>query len=358
MMLALAQGVPPDRWFVPMFDAISIVFTTAAVLCAVALVALSLAPLKTLQLRLAAGIVSGAAIIALIVTLWPAILKGPYGALDPWLIANWINHISEAEPWLTSLIGDPVYPLAVMLPALLALGYAIWNVVRRPEDRGLWMVYAGTLLVTLLITLLQIRAARFATPIAVPGCAAFIGAIWRWQGPRRGLAPTIPVFGSWIVSSGLAIGVIATVVVVAIPGYAAATTDPYHDVNQACLMPAAFTDLAALPPERIMTPIDLGSHMLAFTHHAVVAAPYHRNQEAVLDAFHFFNEPMDRARGILDARGIGLVVICPSMSEIRGFVDHAPDSFVSLYAAGTLPSWLVDQSLPSSPLKIYAVLPR
>jgi hypothetical protein len=358
MAVALAQGVPPDRWFVPMFDAISIVFTTAAMLCAIAFVALSLAPLKTLQSRLAAGIASGIVIIAIIVALWPAILKGPYGALDPWLITNWIDHISEAEPWLTSLLSDPVYPVAVMLPSLLALGYGVWNVVRKVDDRGLWLVYAGTLAVTLLITLLQIRAARFATPIAVPGCAAFIGAIWRWQGPRRGLAPTIPVFLSWIVSSGLAVGVVATIVVLLIPGYAAATTDPYHDAGQACLMPSAFADLAGLPPERIMTPIDLGSHMLAFTHHAVVAAPYHRNQEAVLDAFHFFNQPIAEARDILDARGIGLVVFCPSMAEIRGFVDHAPDSFVSLFAAGKLPAWLVDQSLPTSPLKIYAVMPR
>ena len=38
--------------------------------------------------------------------------------------ANWIDHISEAEPWLASLIGDPVYPIAVMVPALLALGFA------------------------------------------------------------------------------------------------------------------------------------------------------------------------------------------------------------------------------------------
>jgi hypothetical protein len=251
-----------------------------------------------------------------------------------------------------------VYPVSVMLPMLLALAFAIWNVVRKSDDRGAWLVYAGTLAVTLLITLLQIRAARFATPIAVPGCAAFIGAIWRRQGHRRGLAPTIPVFLSWIVSSGLAVGVLATIVVLMIPGYADATTDPYHDAGQACLMPSAFADLAALPPERIMTPIDLGSHMLAFTHHAVVAAPYHRNQEAVLDAFHFFNGPIADARGILEARGIGLVVICPSMAEIRGFVDHAPDSFVSLYAAHKLPPWLLDHSLPGSPLKIYAVMPR
>ena len=123
-------------------------------------------------------------------------------------------------------------------------------------------------------------------------------------------------------------------------------------------MPAAFADLTTLPPSRIMTPIDLGSHMLAFTHHSVVAAPYHRAAQGVLDAFRFFNEPIDQARRILDARGVSLVVICPQMHEIRGMVDHTPDSFVSLYAAGKLPTWLVEKSKPQSPLKVYAVAPR
>ena len=121
-------------------------------------------------------------------------------------------------------------------------------------------------------------------------------------------------------------------------------------------MPAAFADLAALPPERIMTPIDLGSHMLAFTHHAVVAAPYHRNQEAVLDAFHFFNEPIDEAREILEARGIGLVVICPAMKEIRGLVDH-DTGFVRepLCRRQIARPGSSTRACPASPLKIYAV---
>ena len=34
-----------------------------------------------------------------------------------------------------------------------------------------------------------------------------------------------------------------------------------------------------------------------------------------------------------------------------------PAAFVALSAAGTLPGWLVDQSLPAAALKVYAVLP-
>ena len=95
-----------------------------------------------------------------------------------------------------------------------------------------------------------------------------------------------------------------------------------------------------LPPERIMTPIDLGSHVLLYTPHAVVAAPYHRNEQGVLDAFRFFNEPIEESRAILEERGISLVVICPAMSEVRGLVAHSARSFVTLYAEDKLPAWL------------------
>jgi hypothetical protein len=354
MALALAQGVPPGRWLAPMFDAISIVYATAAVLCALAFVVLPMLPLRSLWTRLGVGVVAGGVVAGVVVALWPAILKGPYGMLDPWLIANWLNHIAEAEPWLTSFYRDPVYPIAIVVPPLVALGFAIWNIVRN-HDRESWLIYAGILAITLAITFLQIRAGRLAAPLAVPGCAALIAAAWRSRSPRRRLIPGLVVALGWFVSAGIGV---AAVVVVAAPD----TKTPDEKVaaagRQACILPAAFNDLARLPPARIMTPIDLGSHVLAFTHHSVVAAPYHRNQEAILDAFHFFNEPIDAARNILESRGVTLVVICPQMREIRGMVDHAPDSFVSLYAANELPGWLVDESKPHAALKVYAVAPR
>jgi hypothetical protein len=136
-----------------------------------------------------------------------------------------------------------------------------------------------------------------------------------------------------------------------------AAAAPVEADKNACLMPAAFADLAQLPPEAIMAPIDLGAHLLLYTPHAVVAAPYHRNQSAVLDTFRFFNAPIAEARKILEARHITLVVTCPAMPELRGLSDAAEDSLVKDLAAGRLPPWLVDMSLPDTPLRIYAVVP-
>ncbi|HWB78225.1 MAG TPA: undecaprenyl-diphosphate phosphatase, partial [Nannocystaceae bacterium] len=56
----------------------------------------------------------------------PTPLQG--GSLDPWLITNWIDRSAEAQPWWVSLVGDPTYPLAVMVPVLVALAVAGWSI--------------------------------------------------------------------------------------------------------------------------------------------------------------------------------------------------------------------------------------
>ena len=122
-------------------------------------------------------------------------------------------------------------------------------------------------------------------------------------------------------------------------------------------MPATFGELAALPKTRVMAPIDLGSHILLFTPHEVVAAPYHRAERAVKAAFDFFNGPVEAARNILAERGVTLVAVCAAMPEMRGQPDAAPDSFVRQFAAGTLPDWLDEVSAPDAVLKVFRVRP-
>ena len=356
-VLGLAQGVPPERWLVPAADAISGTYALAALLCGLAFFALSLLRLPAAPLRLIAGLIAGAATVALVVLSFPAILGGPYGQMDPWLLANWIDRISEAEPLLVSFASGPVYVVAVAIPVVTGLAVVAWNIVRRKQDRGAWLVYGLILTIAFVVMLLQIRAARFAVPLAAPACAALIGAAWQRMVSTNGFGPIFAMLGSVAASAGLVVAVLGTLVTAAFPAYDAASLDPNRAGRQSCLMPAAFTDLAGLPPERIMTPIDLGSHILLYTPHAVVAAPYHRNEKGVLDAFRFFNGPIEDGRAILRARGISLVVICPAMSEIRGLVEHSADSFVTLFAEGRLPGWLHEMSRPGDALKVYSVEP-
>jgi hypothetical protein len=352
--MALAQGVPPARWPELRVDAISLVYTAAALLCGAAFLVLSLLPLKRWIVRLAVALLAACIIAGLLLALDPAILKGPYAMLDPWLVSNWLSHISEAETWLQSFTEDPVYPVAVTVPVLLALATCVWNAVRLPADRAAWLLYAVMLVVGLAVMMIQIRAARIATPLAVPACAGLIASAWQAFRAQNRVLPALGVFTSAAASTGLVVAAITALVAPLAPDADKIGNGP----RSSCFMPSAFADLAGLPSERVMAPVDLGSHLLLFTPHAVVGAPYHRNQQGLLDTFHFFNDPIDQARHTLETRGISLVVICPALSEIRGIVEHAPDSFVSLYAQNKLPAWLVDHSLPGAPLKIYSVTPR
>jgi hypothetical protein len=358
-IVALAIGMAPERWFEPAFDQISVVYVTAAVLCGMTFTVLSLLPFDARPARLAAGILAGGAVGAAILVTWPGLLKGPYGSLDPWLVTHWIDRISEAQPWWVSAVGDPTYPVAVLVPVLVALLVIGWHaMLGEPAKRGAWLVYGLFLIVALLVMLLQIRAARVAVPLAIPACAVLIAAARARYLARRRPLEILGLVGAWCVSAGLVVAVMVNVVLLAFPAYAEATTDKTREARQACLMPKAFTSLAAMSPVRIMTPIDLGSHVLLYTRHAVVAAPYHRNAQGVRDAFSFFNDPIDKARDILETRNIGLVVVCPSLPEIRGMVDHTDDSFVTLYANDKLPAWLTPLPLDGTTLKAWTVAKR
>lgn len=353
----LAAALPPDRWLVPACDAISSVYAVAALGTGAAFTALSLLRLGSWRSRLIAGIVGGIAIVAIVAGLFPQCLRGPYAALDPWLVQNWLDRIEEAQPTHIAILNNPVYVIAVSIPALLALAVTASALIRGDAaQRQKWIAYACFLAIAVVVALVQVRAGRFATSLAVPAGATLIVAARALYLRRSSIGSILGLVGSWIGFAGLGLALIAgTAMALATPDDPAPVAGTAALDEADCRQPAAFTALAALPATRIMSPIDLGSHILLFTPHAVVAAPYHRNQDGVRDAFRFFNQPVAEARQILANRGISQVVICPAMPEMRVMSGAAPDSFVRLLEAGELPGWLTETSPPGSTLRIFSI---
>ncbi|WP_052732114.1 hypothetical protein [Devosia geojensis] len=356
-LVHLAIALPPERWLAPACDALSISYVTAAAATGTAFVALAAlgARPRGWPLRFALGIGAGLAAMGLVFALFPECLKGPYAAVAPWLVTNWIDAIAEAKPWWASLFELPAYTLAVGIPPLLGLAVICRHAFASREGRAEWLVLALFLGFATLVMLLQVRGARLATMPAIPAAAWLIAGLQERYLTTRAPGAGAALVAGWFGFAGVLVTVAVSAVVWLVPSPAQQVMETRAERAQ-CLMPPAFADLAALPPERIMAPIDLGSHLLLETPHSVVAAPYHRNEAGVLDAFAFFNAPVAEARGILDRRGIGLVVVCPAMPEMLGLADAADDSFVRLRAAGALPPWLADVSL-GGPLEVYAVLP-
>jgi hypothetical protein len=355
-LACLALALPPERWIVPACDAISSLYAVAALGTGIAFTALSVINPKALTGRLAAGAVAGAALVAVVAVLFPQCLRGPYAALDPWLVQNWLDRIEEAQPVYVAIFNNPVYVIAVSVPALLAVIVTAWKLANGPE-RPKWIAYACFLAVAVIVAVVQVRAARFATSLAVPAGATIIVAARALYLRRPRVGSVLGLLAGWIGFAGLGLalvtGMVLTLASPADPE--SATAQKAAPTGADCRQPTAFTALAALPRASIMAPIDLGSHLLLFTPHAVVAAPYHRDQDGVRDTFRFFNDPIEDAHEILTTRGIEFVVICPAMIELRGLPDATPDSFVRLLPQGKLPAWLTETTPPGSVLRTFTI---
>lgn len=354
-LVLLALALPPEHWLTPACDAISIVYAAAALGTGLVFAALSLLPLTKPLERLLAGLVGGALLLAALALLFPACLHGPYAALDPWLVRNWLDRIEEARPALAVLFDNPAYVIAVGLPPLLAVLVTIRQLITAPAaERGRWIAYATFLAVAVLVMLLQVRAARMAATLAVPaGAVLIVMARARYLATRRPLA-VAGLVGAWLGFTGIALALVVQALTNLVPQPPPAAMFVAGRESD-CRQPSAFAALATLQPQRLMAPIDLGSHLLAFTPHQVVAAPYHRDQDGVRDTFDFFNRPVAEAHAIAERRGITRLVVCPAMIEMRGLPDAAPDSLVRLLPAGPLPGWLNEESVPGAPLRVFAV---
>lgn len=357
-VLHLMLARPPARWLEAACDMISPVYVAGALVVGAAFLLVSVLPAPRrawhrLLILGTLGLAGGAGIVIA----YPDCLGGPYGQLDPWLREHWIGAIVEARPWGVSVIDIPAYALAAGVPVLAAVLVVCWRLWRVEAQREDWATLLVFLLATGLVMLVQLRGARLALMPAMPAAAWLIVTLRQRYLARPRLGQALALAGGWLAFAGLVLSLVVTMLVGMVPGRAQQVAQARAS-KAPCLVPTAFADLAGLPPERIMSPIDLGSHLLLKTPHAVVAAPYHRNEQGVLDAFRFFNEPIEAAREILDERGVGLVVICPAMAEMRGLAGAAEDSFVRLWENDSLPAWLAEESLPDSPLKVYAVLPR
>ena len=75
----------------------------------------------------------------------------------------------------------------------------------------------------------------------------------------------------------------------------------------ACVVPPA---LARLPAGVVLAPIDMGPGILRRTGHAVVAAPYHRNNAGNLAALRFERGSPTEREAILEWWRVRYVVAC------------------------------------------------
>jgi hypothetical protein len=122
-----------------------------------------------------------------------------------------------------------------------------------------------------------------------------------------------------------------------------------------CQRASDYKPLALLPRGRMLAFIDSGPFILMESEHAVLAAPYHRNQagnNAMLDMF--LGAP-DYGKVRMDARGIDYVAFCPGAPERYDYAASAPTGLAAALSRGDVPGFLERILLHGTDLVVYRV---
>jgi len=103
-------------------------------------------------------------------------------------------------------------------------------------------------------------------------------------------------------------------------------------------------------PQTIVTDLQFGPELLYRTEHRVLATPYHRNAQGILDAREILASPdMAVSLRLATERGVDLVLLCPSIPSVFQRGTEGQGGSAGLGARleeGRIPSWLHKVEIP------------
>ncbi len=303
--------------------------------------------------RVAAAAATGLILFAVFFKLFSGCLAPPFAGIDPLVTSIWVDHVAESMSFQTLLLLEPQklpgfygFPLLT----LVLTGAAVFRA--RPAFRFRLIAAAVTLAALTGISFWLMRGAAAANMLAAPLFPVSLATLWpaRVQG-RKLLFLALLASPASFAASGLA----ARPVIDAIlkPQWTIAE----RDAVSSCLTVSSVAPLAALPPGRVMAPIDLGPAILAATGHSIFAAPYHRNNDGNLAMLHVMLAAPPQARQILADRGVDYVVLCRGNMEQVELSNLAPDGLAARLHRGQTPDFLqpIDHLDPSGKLAVWRV---
>ena len=225
----------------------------------------------------------------------PACLAGPYAGVSPHLDEIFLSRINEAHPAWDFIYFAPSEFVAGWCYGAFGLAAAL--LLPASRARNLLLAFAAAAMAA---ASWQIREANFAILLALPA----IGAVLAQRLLPRG-----------VLAAALAILLFSDAAFALAGSYIegetkqAARIQAFH-AQVACGEDDSLSVLKSLAPGRVAGFVDQGPGVLAFTRHAVIAGPYHRDGDGIEDTYAIFTATPDAARVLLQKRGINYVVTC------------------------------------------------
>lgn len=339
----------PTYWTASFCDAFTPASATALIAASVALGVLATATprLRTWRVRLIVGSILGG--IALVGTLaaYPACITGPYGAVDPFLMKNFIAHIDEAN----SIFEQSSLSRMIGLSGLILMGCATlaWRARNDPRGWTSWAPIASAVVISASITLFQVRGLYIGVPLLG---SVLAGLVLAARKARR--ARSIAIVLAWIASSGIAYHEIPRAIERASGGDPVARGVTPQDM---CRRGDIWAQLDRYPAGVVMAPTNMASYLIGATHHATIGAGYHRNDEANMAMYRYFLSSPAAARTIALKWQVDYVLFCPGDFAEMQLAAQRPSSVAAMLGRGETPTGLKPLPLRDARLRLYRVMP-
>ncbi len=305
---------------------------------------------ETLRRRASVAAVGGVLSLSLAYVLFPAFFGGPWVEVDPDLMRLWLSKVAELQPLWPSAAWEVGRLIWYVGSAVAAVPYVIWLIAReRREPSWAGWLFVGICLAMFLVTaLFRVRFSAFAELLAAVLAVDLIHrachALRRVEPPAlRGLARS--AVAAAVLTGPLLLG--GAIWARNRPEAAAQATGQalcsLQDLSRFLASEPAFADSTLT----IAAHVDFGPELLYRTRHRVLATPYHRNRDGVLDTHRLLaSADADAGRDIVRARGVHLVLLCPTRD--RGFFleDSEAGSLYQRLVDRQPPAWLAEVALP------------
>ncbi|MCM2291715.1 hypothetical protein NAC44_05155 [Allorhizobium sp. BGMRC 0089] len=361
--------VPPARYGVVTCDNLSFGFYSLSAMGGGLLFALALFASRSLRIiRLALLSALAATIFITAHEIAPQCLGNPLANLDPMLVTLWLDHINEARSFLMVAKTSPDELGGYYAVGLLAILVSAIRLLRR--DRPIaHLTYLLLVGVSYAITVIQVRGSTFSNLLAIPPLALLAADLrhaithQKRSSPSYNLAYALTLLASvpalWSVCSVLLIDGPSSVAERLPSDKTLPTGSHGKTARHGCDTQADLQELADLPATTVSAPSGLGTAILRFTHHRVLAAPYHRDQAGLLTQLHIGLATPKDAHAFLAGAKVGILAFCANDLETKLLMRTKPDGLYAMLDKGDVPDFLTP--LPPSPqsgLILYRVQPE